>query len=372
MTGAYIVHGSRSRTDARCPRTDGQLEAPWIYGRMPHATSVTTLTRFIVEEERKHPAATGALSNLLYDVTLASKLISREVTKAGLVDVLGATGKKNVQGEEVQKLDEFAHEVVVTTMEHGGHLCCMVSEETKEIIPIPSQYPRGEYVLIFDPLDGSSNIDVNVSIGTIFSIHRRVSEGHDGGLEDCLQPGRNQVAAGYIVYGSSTMLVYTSGSGVHGFTLDPSIGEFLLSHRDIRIPTPPARQYSINEAYYPRWSRPQQRLVQYLKGLEGDNPHGFTLRYIGSLVADAHRTLLKGGIFMYPADGQNPDGKLRLLYEAAPMAFLVEQAGGRASNGTSDIMDQNPESLHQHTPLFIGSDELVDLAETYLAEEEEK
>ncbi len=329
---------------------------------------VVTLERHIIEAERSHPGATGAFSNILHSITLAAKIISREVNKAGLVDVLGATGDTNIQGESVQKLDLYAQDVIYNAMDHSGHLCCMVSEESEDILPIPEAFPKGEYVLVFDPLDGSSNIDVNASIGTIFAIHRKVSDGEDGTLEDCLQAGRQQLAAGYVLYGSSTMLVYTSGAGVHGFTLDPSIGEFLLSHRNIRIPDPGARLYSINEAYYPRWSVGQQELMQHFKGLSDDSGPSFSSRYIGSLVADFHRTLLKGGIFMYPADSKNPNGKLRLLYEAAPMAMICEQAGGKASNGFGSILDLVPEGLHQRTPLYVGSAPLVELAESYLAE----
>jgi fructose-1,6-bisphosphatase I len=330
---------------------------------------VVTLERHIIEQERLHPEATGAFSDILYDIALAAKLIAREVNKAGIVDILGQTGARNVQGETVQKLDEFAQEVVYNAMDHTGHLCCMVSEEAEDIIPIPERFPTGEYVLLFDPLDGSSNIDVNVSIGTIFSVHRKISSGPRGALEDALQPGRRQLAAGYVVYGSSTMLVYSTGAGVHGFTLDPSIGEFLLSHPDIRIPEPPGRFYSVNEAYYHRWSRGQRRLVDHLKGLDGAEPQGYTSRYIGSLVADVHRTLLLGGIFMYPPDSKSPRGKLRLLYEGAPLAMLVEQAGGRASDGGRDILDIEPDSLHQRVPLYMGSSELVDLAERFLRED---
>lgn len=329
---------------------------------------IVTLERHIIEAERSHPDATGAFTDILHSVALAAKIISRAVNKAGLVDVLGATGDTNIQGESVQKLDLYAQDVIYNAMDHSGHLCCMVSEESEEILPIPETFPRGEYVLVFDPLDGSSNIDVNASIGTIFAIHRKVSGGEGGTLEDCLQAGCQQLAAGYVLYGSSTMLVYTSGAGVHGFTLDPSIGEFLLSHRNIRIPDPGARLYSINEAYYPRWSVGQQKLMQYFKGLSGDSGPSFSSRYIGSLVADFHRTLLKGGIFMYPADSKNPNGKLRLLYEAAPMAMICEQAGGKASNGVGPILELEPEGLHQRTPLYIGSAPLVELAESYLAE----
>ena len=330
--------------------------------------SVVTLERHIIEEERSHPEATGAFSNVLHSLTLAAKIISREVNKAGIVDILGGTGTTNVQGERVQKLDLYAQDVIYTAVDHTGTLCCMVSEESEDILPIPAEFPKGDYVLIFDPLDGSSNIDVNVSIGTIFSIHRKISGGEDGTLQDCLQAGCRQLAAGYVLYGSSTMLVYTSGNGVHGFTLDPSIGEFLLSHRNIMIPDPPSLTYSINEAYYPRWSKRQQRLMQHLKGLDGESSASFSSRYIGSLVADFHRTLLKGGIFMYPADTKSPQGKLRLLYEAAPMGMICEQAGGRASDGQNRILDLTPETLHQRTPLYIGSSEIVDMAERFLAE----
>ena len=324
---------------------------------------VVTISRFLVDQQRLHPEATGAFTSLLHDIALAAKLISREVTKAGLVDILGATEDENVHGEAVQKLDLYANQVVIRALDHTGLVACMASEESEGLIPIPDKFEAGEYVVIFDPLDGSSNIDVNVSIGTIFSIHRKRSSGGRGVLEDCLQPGSAQVAAGYIVYGSSTMLVFTSGAGVHGFTLDPSIGEFLLSHPLMRIPEPPKKVYSINEAYYARWSRAQQRLITHLK-TEAD----FGSRYIGSLVADIHRTLLQGGLFMYPADSRAPEGKLRLLYEASPMAMIVEQAGGRASDGHRDIMSIEPHSLHQRTPLYMGSKEFVELAEKFLAE----
>ena len=330
-------------------------------------SGVVTLERHIVEEERRRPEATGAFSNILYSLTLAAKIISREVNKAGIVDILGGTGGTNVQGERVQKLDLYAEDVIYKALDHTGALCCMVSEESEDILPIPEHFPKGKYVLIFDPLDGSSNIDVNVSIGTIFSIHRKVSEGEDGTVEDCLQAGCRQIAAGYVLYGSSTMLVYTSGGGVHGFTLDPSIGEFLLSHPNLVIPDPPSRTYSINEAYYPRWSLGQQRLMQRLKGLDGEETDTYSSRYIGSLVADFHRTLLKGGIFMYPADSKNKNGKLRLLYEAAPMAMICEQAGGGASDGRTRILDLIPEDIHQRTPLYVGSSEIVEMAEVFLA-----
>jgi fructose-1,6-bisphosphatase I len=325
-------------------------------------THVVTISRFLVDQQRLHPEATGAFTDLLGDIALAAKVISREVNQAGLVDILGSADDENVHGEEQQKLDVFANKVVIRALDHTGHVACMASEESEDIIPIPTKFKAGEYVVIFDPLDGSSNIDVNVSIGTIFSIHRKVTRGERGVLEDCLQPGSRQVAAGYILYGSSTMMVYTSGAGVHGFTLDPSIGEFLLSHPQMRIPEPPKKIYSVNEAYFRRWSPQQQRLVSYLKG-EG----GFGSRYIGSFVADIHRTLLQGGLFMYPADNEAPKGKLRLLYEAAPLAMIVEQAGGGASDGYRRLLDIVPQSLHERTPLYMGSREFVEMAEGYLA-----
>jgi len=331
-------------------------------------SKVVTIDRHIIDQEKRHPGASGKFSALLYDIALAAKIISREVNQAGLVDILGKTGGTNVQGEEVRRLDAFAQEVIVKAMDHAGHLCCMVSEECDEIIPIPDKFDKGPYVLLFDPLDGSSNIDVNVSIGTIFSVHHKVSEHEDGTLGDCLQPGFRQLAAGYVVYGSSTMLVYTTGvdSGVHGFTLDPSIGEFLLSHPSVRIPDPPAKIYSANEAYYARWSREQRRLLDYLRDMEGGGKRGYRSRYIGSLVSDFHRTLLQGGLFMYPPDTAAPGGKLRILYEAAPLAMVCEGAGGRASDGSRDILDLVPKGLHDRTPLFIGSKSLVDLAELYI------
>jgi fructose-1,6-bisphosphatase I len=329
--------------------------------------AVVTIERHIIEAERQFPEATGAFSNILYDIALAGKLISREVRRAGLVDILGYTGGTNVHGETVKKLDEYAHEVIFKALDHCGHLAVMASEEAEELLPIPPQFPTGKYVLLYDPLDGSSNIDVNVSVGTIFSIHRKISSAERGTLEDLLQPGHRQVAAGYVVYGSSTMLVYTTGNGVHGFTLDPSIGEFLLSHPNMAMPSPGQRIYSVNEGYYGRWSREQQQLVDYLKGADGRIDRPYSGRYVGSLVADFHRTLIYGGIFMYPGDRQNPEGKLRLLYEAAPLAMICEEAGGRAIDGQQRILDIQPTDLHQRVPLYIGSSECVDLAERFLS-----
>ncbi len=329
--------------------------------------SVITIERHIIAQERQFPDATGAFSSILYEIALAAKLIAREVNMAGLVDILGGTGDENVHGEHVKKLDIWAHEVIFKALDHGGHLCCMASEEAEDILPIPDRFPTGRYALLYDPLDGSSNIEANVSIGTIFSIHRKISDGPRGGLADCLQKGSEQVAAGYVVYGSSTMLVYTTGAGVHGFTLDPSIGEFLLSHPNIKIPEPSQRIYSINEGNYGRWSAGQRRYIDNLKGVDGSGGKAWSARYIGSLVADFHRTLLYGGIFMYPADAKNVNGKLRLLYEAAPLSLIAHHAGGRGSNGEVSILDIEPTALHQRTPLYLGTRSFVVEAERYLA-----
>lgn len=333
---------------------------------------IITIERHIIEAERQFPEATGAFSSILYDIAFAAKMIGKEVRRAGLADILGYTGEVNVQGEEVRKLDEYAHEVLFKALDHTGHLCGMASEEAEAFIPIPDKFPTGNYCVLFDPLDGSSNIDANVSVGTIFSVHRKVSDHPRGSVDDCLQPGHKQVAAGYVVYGSSTMLVYTTGNGVHGFTLEPSIGEFLLSHPHMCIPETGQRIYSCNEGNYGKWSDGQRRFVDWLKGAGDEpNPKPFSSRYIGSLVADFHRNLLYGGVFMYPADVKSPRGKLRLLYEAAPLAMIAEHAGGKATDGTRRIMEIEPESLHQRTPLFIGTAEYVDLAARFLAPAEE-
>lgn len=327
-----------------------------------------TLARHIYEEERKYPEATGELSDLLHDLSLAAKVISLEVNKAGLVDIIGFTGNKNVHGEQVKKLDIYAHEMMIKAMDHGGHLCVMASEEEEDIIHIPPEFFIGKYVLLFDPLDGSSNIDANISIGTIFSIYRRVSpEGESGILEDCLQPGLKQVAAGYIIYGSSTIFVYTAGNGVHGFTLDPSFGEFILSHPNIRTPKK-GKIYSINEGNYLYWHPGLKKYIKHLQEEDKATERPYSSRYIGSMVADIHRNLLYGGIFMYPADSRSPNGKLRLMYECNPMAFIVEQAGGRASNGKQRLLEVTPTSLHQRTPIFIGSEEDVLLVEKFMRE----
>ena len=332
--------------------------------------SVVTIERHIIEQERRFPEATGAFSSILYDIALAGKMISYEVRRAGLAeDILGQTNDTNVHGETVKKLDEYANDVIYRALDHSGNLCVMASEESEEVIPIPDKFPTGNYALLYDPLDGSSNIEANVSVGTVFSLHRKVSAGERGSVEDCLQPGYKQVAAGYLVYGSSTMLVYTTGAGVHGFTLDAALGEFLLSHPDMRIPEPCQRIYSVNEGNTMLWSLEQRRLVEHLKGTDGDNPNPYSARYIGSMVADFHRTLLYGGLFMYPADRKSPRGKLRLLYEAAPIAMIAEQAGGRASDGKQAILQIQPEELHQRTPLFVGARDCMAIVDRFLAVE---
>jgi fructose-1,6-bisphosphatase I len=312
--------------------------------------------------------ASGRFTRLLTELILSAKIIDREVSKAGLLDVLGATGEVNVQGEAVQKLDDFANRVIIRRMERAGVLCAMVSEENADIIEIPRQYPIGDYILVFDPLDGSANIDANVSIGTIFGIYRRTSFSQQPvTVSEILQKGSMQVAAGYIIYGSSTMLVYTAGNGVHGFTLDPSVGEFLLSHPDIKIPEQ-GRIYSVNEGYFSYWDEPTRKIVDHFKSSENALGSPYSLRYIGSLVSDFHRNLIYGGIFMYPADRRDPRkpaGKLRLMLEASPMAMIVEQAGGMATDGTRRILDIEPVELHQRVPLFVGSKSDVEVVQRF-------
>lgn len=330
---------------------------------------LVTIERHILEEQARYPGATGAFTGLMYDIALCAKLIAHETTRAGLADIIGKAGSTNVQGEDQQKLDIYAHDTIVRMLDHTGRIAIMASEELEEPIFIPERHQTGNYVVLFDPLDGSSNIDVNVSIGTIFSIHRKVSEIPRGSILDLLQPGYRQVAAGYVVYGSSTMLVYTAGRGVHGFTLDPGIGEFLLSHPDIQIPNKPG-SYSANQGYEKYWTPGIQKYVQWLTGRDEDNPsRGLPLRYIGSLVADFHRMLLAGGVFFYPADSKDPSkpfGKLRLTYECSPLAFIAEQAGGAASDGIQSILSLHPHSLHQRTPFFVGAKDLVQRAEDYI------
>jgi fructose-1,6-bisphosphatase I len=300
---------------------------------------------------------------------LAGKYIASKTTRAGLDQILGETEEFNVQGEQVMKLDKIADQTIYRMNDHTGRLAAMASEEHKDILHIPNKYKTGKYVLLFDPLDGSSNVDYNTSIGTIFSIYRRKTKKGPGKLEDLLQPGKDLVVAGYILYGVSTMLVYTTGNGVHGFTLDTSIGEFLLTQENIKMPTKTS-YFSVNMGYRKYWSEGIRRFTDHITGMVGSRSP-LSMRYVGSLVADVHRNLLSGGIFYYPSDKKNPampNGKLRLLYEAAPLAFIAEQAGGYASNGYQSILDIKPKSLHERTPLFIGNRELVELAEKYIRE----
>lgn len=333
------------------------------------ATSVVTIERYIIEDEHNYPEATGELSAILYDIALAGKMIANKVRSAGLADILGSAGVENVQGEVQQKLDVLANEIIIKAFDHGGRLCAMASEEEPDIIQIPDGFRTGKYVMLFDPLDGSSNIDVNVPVGTIFSVYQKITRGPRGEMEDMLQPGRRQVAAGYIIYGSSTMLVYTTGRGAHGFTLDPSIGEFLLSHPNIRIPDN-GRYLSVNDAYEQDWPDATRALIRRYRGLDGERA-SLNVRYVGSLVADFHRNLLGGGIFAYPSNAKSPRGKLRLLYEANPLAFVVEQAGGLATDGSRRILDLDPTELHQRTPLYIGSKDEVETANAFLAGNED-
>lgn len=328
-----------------------------------------TLNRHIIEEERRIPEATGQLSDLLGDIALACKVVSLEVNRAGLIDILGLTGDENVQGEEVKKLDVYANETLKNIMRIGGHACALCSEEEETFVPIDEVYSdySHKYIVHFDPLDGSSNIDANISIGTIFSIYKRISLSGPGTMEDCLQHGIKQVAAGYVVYGSSTIMVYTAGKGVHGFTLDPSVGEFLISYSNMIIPKK-SKTYSVNEGNYEKWTKGMKNYIDYLKQPDKETERPYTSRYVGSLVADFHRNLLYGGIFLYPADEKNKNGKLRLMYEANPLAFIVEQAGGLATDGKNRILDIHPSSLHQRTPLIIGSAEDVLLAKKFIAE----
>lgn len=326
-----------------------------------------TLEQFIIEREASFPHSTGAFSRLIRDLGLAGKIVNRDMRRAGLVDISGSTGEINVQGEVQQKMDALAHKEFVRALRRGGECCLIGSEEHAEAIPIRtnSADQDGKYIVLLDPLDGSSNIEVNVSVGTIFSAYRLPDGFGEPTLEAALQPGVNQAAAGYIVYGSSTMFVYTTGEGVNGFTLDPSIGEFLLSHPDIKIPRN-GFQYSINEGNYNSFEDGLKRYIKWMQRSDSETRRPYSTRYIGSFVADFHRNLLKGGLYIYPATEQSPEGKLRLMYEANPMALIVEQAGGRASDGKGRIMEKIPEKLHQRTPLYIGSEEMVVMAEEFL------
>jgi fructose-1,6-bisphosphatase I len=319
-----------------------------------------TIERFLLSQQPEY--AKGDLTTLFYDIALAAKMIATQTRRAALMDTLGYEGTTNVQGERQRKLDVYADGVIFKLNDHTGRLCAMVSEERDDWIQIPDNYAKGNYVLVYDPLDGSSNIDTNVTIGTIFGIFRCLDISKRGRLEDCLQPGRDLVAAGYIIYGTSTMFVYSAGQGVHGFTLDPEIGEFLLTHENMKFPDTPT-YYSLNYGSYRSWEPGVQKYGDWLQSITEPR---LSQRYIGSLVADFHRNLLYGGIYGYPAETKSPKGKIRLLYEGGPMAFLAEQAGGYGSNGKESLLDIKPASLHQRTPVFIGSRSLVKKAEEFI------
>src|SRR4030095_10537323 len=332
---------------------------------MKSIRKVITLDEFIFQNEKDFPFATGELSGLLRDIGFAAKIVNREVNKAGLVDILGTTGINNTTGDEVKKLDMFANEQFMSALQVSGECCGVASEELESFLPVSAENAvNAKYVVTLDPLDGSSNIDVNVAIGTIFSIYRRPSFFGNCTLEDFLQKGSRQVASGYIIYGSSTMMVYTTGNGVNGFTLDPSIGEFCLSHPGIKMPET-GKIYSVNQGNFLKFEQPVKEYITYCQSEDKSTNRPYSLRYIGSLVGDMHRNLMYGGIFMYPSTKSAPQGKLRLLYECFPMAFIVEQAGGKASDGYRRILDIEPTELHQRGPIFMGSKTMVDKVEDY-------
>lgn len=340
----------------------GYIWLPYFYSNM----NVKTLGQFIIEKQTDFPYAKGELSRLLRDIGIASKIVNREVNKAGIADILGETGETNIQGEIVKKLDVFANEQFIAAFKAGGEVCAIASEENDEIIPIDSEISKSaKYVIAMDPLDGSSNIDVNVSVGTIFSIYRRKSLSGPGTLEDFMQRGTEQVAAGYVIYGSSCMLVYTTGKGVNGFTLDPSIGEFCLSHPNLKTKKD-GNIYSVNEGNYLHFPDGVKKYIKYCQEEDKATSRPYSSRYIGSGVADIHRNLIKGGIYIYPTTTKSPKGKLRLLYECNPLAFLIEQAGGKATDGNKRIMELEINELHQRTPLFLGSAEMVEKAMEFM------
>lgn len=329
--------------------------------------SVTTLNQFIIEQQHKIPGATGDFSRILHHIGIAAKKVNREVNKAGLVDILGKAGAENIQGEEQQKLDVFANNTFIYELRASGECCGIASEEDDNIIVFDDKANMdAKYIFCMDPLDGSSNIDVNVSIGTIFSIYRRKSPiGTKATMEDFLQAGDDLLAAGYVIYGSSTMLVYTCGNGVDGFTLDPSIGEFCLSHKQIKTPSR-GNLYSINEGNYVKFPTGVKKFIKYCQEEDSSSSRPYSSRYIGSLVADFHRNMLKGGIFIYPETSSNPNGKLRLLYECNPVAFLAEQSGGSAIDGDKRILSIKPKDIHQRVPLYVGSKDMVKKVKEFL------
>lgn len=323
-----------------------------------------TLTRFLIQNQATHPAGTGDFSALMAQMGVVGKMIAAGLRRAGLIDILGASGETNVQGETVKKLDQISNEAVLNVFQHSGLVCALASEEMERPVQLPENWPRGKYILLFDPLDGSSNTDVNMPLGTIFSVLR-----HEGGAlpaeAELIRKGTEQVAAGYVMYGPSTMLVFTAGQGVHGFTLDPGIGEYVLSHENIRIPSR-GKVYAANEGNYHKWQAGTRLYLDHIKALDRAAGRPYSTRYSGCLVADVHRILLDGGIYLYPGETDKPEGKLRLLYEANPLAMIVEQAGGWASTGTMRILEIEPKKLHQRVPLLIGSREDVSVAEEFI------
>lgn len=325
---------------------------------------LVTLEEFIIRRQNRFPGATGEFSQLLRDIGLAGKIIAREVSKAGFNNILGSEGNHNIHGESVQKLDSFADRQLILALGRSDITSMVISEENEEAVHIGS--PTGKYIVYLDPLDGSGNIDVNVSIGSIFSIYMRTSrDDKNPSPNEALQEGRKQVAAGYVLYGSSTTLVYTTGLGVSMFTLDPSIGEFILAQEEIRMPER-GTIYSVNEGHYKAWSEGLKKYIKFCQQVEPEDDRPYSARYIGAMVADVHRTLIKGGIFIYPASEQYPEGKLRLMYECNPLAFIIEQAGGTAVNGNKSILDITPRSIHQRTPIYIGSAKNVERVRQYL------
>lgn len=331
------------------------------------SSAFVTLGEFVIQKQHEYPGATGDLSQIFGAIKLAAKLVHREINKAGIADILGDAGRQNVQGESQQMLDIYANEKFKAALAARGLVCGLASEEEESYVEFNQPQHKGsKYIVLIDPVDGSSNIDVNVAVGTIFSIYKRVSAVDDVVQEsDFLQPGTEQVAAGYVIYGSSTMLVYTTGNGVNGFTFDPSIGVFYLSHPDMEIPKD-GKIYSVNEGNYVKFPGGVKQYIKYCQCQDPNTNRPYTSRYIGSLVADFHRNLLKGGIFIYPSYAGHPKGKLRLLYEGNPIAFLAEQAGGKASDGENRILAIKPGELHQRTPLFVGSENMVNKAEDFM------
>jgi fructose-1,6-bisphosphatase I len=330
---------------------------------------IISLNDFIIKKQKDFPYARGELSSLLHHIGTAAKMVNSKIRKAGLVEIIGRSGSANPQGEDQQKLDRYADEVFIDALQASGECCGVASEENQNEVIFTEEFARrGKYIVCMDPLDGSSNIDYNVSVGSIFSIYRRVTERDaEAGVTDFLQPGDSQVAAGYVIYGSSTMLVYTTGNGVNGFTFDPAIGEFCLSHPNIMTPAR-GRIYSINEGNYIRFPDGVKKFIKYCQENDPATMRPYTSRYIGSLVSDVHRNLLTGGIFLYPSTEHYPSGKLRLVYECNPVSFIVEQAGGKAFDGRQRIMSIEPESLHQRSPFYCGSTDMTDHLEGMLGQ----